>query len=134
MPCKIYCKFNPKNSNLMSYKSTHNRCGKCGKCQIFGTFATPNTKNTSYQIWYMCQNYTDRNGKPKYCFLFDFLSPLTSGIDFFSLLTSDPTPSHIRPSSSLNRERTKWHTPHLQTISSKARWPLSQAEIGGYWV
>ena len=33
--------------------------------------------------------------------------------------------SHIKPSSSLNRERTKWHIPHLQTISSKARWPLS---------
>ena len=33
--------------------------------------------------------------------------------------------SYIKPSSSLNRERTKWHTPHLQIISSKARWPLS---------
>ena len=41
--------------------------------------------------------------------------------------------SHIRPSSSFNRERTKWYTPHLQTISSKARWPLS-SEAQAAWV
>ena len=46
---------------------------------------------------------------------------------FFSLS------SHIRPSSSFNRERTKWYTPHLQTISSKARWPLS-LEAQAAWV
>ena len=32
-------------------------------------------------------NDTDTNAKPKYCFLFGFLSPLTSGLGFFSLFS-----------------------------------------------
>ena len=32
-------------------------------------------------------NGTDTNAKPKYCFLFDFLSCLTSDLDFFSLFS-----------------------------------------------
>ena len=122
-------------TNVFPPKSTYSRCVKC---QIFGTFGTPNTKKPPIRCCICAKiisfmsvplqicNGTETNAKPKYCFLFGFLSPLTFGLGFFSLFSQ-------QTSSSLNRERTKWYTPHLQTISSKARWPLSLEEQAA-WV
>ena len=87
---------------------------------------------------YMCQNYiiyvrTVANLCPYRCkFAMIQTQMLNQNIVFYSafsllslLVLVFSLFSHIRPSSSLNRERTKWHIPHLQIISSKARWPLS---------
>ena len=70
-------------------------------------------------------NGMDTNAKTKIMFFIRLsLSSHFFNWFFLSLLTSN---SH------LNRERTKWHTSHLQTISSKARWPLSP-EAQAAWV
>ena len=81
----------------MKTQSIHSRCGKCAKFQIFGTFATPNTKMELYE---MCQiskiiqhGYSiDANLQQYgqmlqnfYCFIFPFLSPLSSFFLFSSL-------------------------------------------------
>ena len=56
-------------------KIPHIRCYICAKIILF--------VSVPLQI---C-NGTDTNAKPKYCFLFDFLSCLTSDLDFFSLFS-----------------------------------------------
>ena len=83
-------------TNVFPPKSTYSRCVKC---QIFGTFGTPNTKKPPIRCCICAKiisfmsvplqicNDTDTNAKPKYCFLFSFLSPLTSGLGFFSLFS-----------------------------------------------
>ena len=84
----------------MKTQSIHSRCGKCAKCQIFSTFATLNTKMELYE---MCQiskiiqhGYSiDANLQQYgqmlqnfYCFIFPFLSPLSSFFLFSSLSLS----------------------------------------------
>ena len=83
-----------------SHQSIHSRCGKCAKCQIFGTFTTPNTKMMLYE---MCQiskiiqhGYSTIANQQRYrqmlqklyCFIFSFVSPLSSFFLFPSLSLS----------------------------------------------
>ena len=85
----------------MKTQSIHSRCAKCAKYLAFGTFATLNTKMELYK---MCQiskiiqhDYSiDANLQQYgqmlqnfYCFIFPFLSPLSSFFLFSSLSLSD---------------------------------------------
>ena len=66
---------NTKHLTYQTQKTPPIRCCICAKIIPF-VFAP-------LQIY----NSMDTNVKPKYCFLFGFLSPLTSGLDFFSLFS-----------------------------------------------
>ena len=82
------------------YKSIHNKCGKCAKCPIFGKFATPNTKMELYEMYQISKIIQHGYGtvanlqrygqmlQKFYCFIFPFLSPLSSFFLFSSLSLS----------------------------------------------
>ena len=156
-----------QTSNLLTsiYKSTHSRCAKCAKCQIFVTLShlAHQTQKIPPIRCYICVkiipfvfvplqicNGTDTNAKLKYCFLFGFLSRLTSDLDFFSLfshqtqLLPQQRKNKMTHSTSSNNKlqgkvaiitggATAWARPLWSSPSSSLLWSSWSLSLSLFW-